>query len=81
MKTLKIHLIRHGETAANSLGQYVGTTDIALTMESADELEKLQKEGTYPYAQQVYSSPLRRCTQTAILIYPGQPIIPVDNMR
>lgn len=81
MKTLKIHLIRHGETAANTLGQFVGTTDLALTMESADELEKLQKEGTYPYVEQVYSSPLRRCTQTAILIYPGEPIIPVDNMR
>lgn len=80
MKSLLLHFIRHGETAANTEGRYIGTTDLALTMESADELEKLSSEGIYPISQQLYSSPLRRCLQTGILIYPEQNAIPVVNL-
>lgn len=79
MKSLIIHLIRHGKTSANQEGLYIGTTDLPLTMESADELDKLYENGTYPNVEQVYSSPLRRCLQTAVLIYPGKPAIPVPN--
>ena len=80
MKSLLLHFIRHGETAANTEGRYIGTTDLALTMESADQLEKLSSEGIYPISQQLYSSPLRRCLQTGILIYPEQNAIPVVNL-
>jgi len=80
MKSLLIHFIRHGETAANREGQYIGTTDLPITMESADALEALCKDGVYPEVGAVYSSPLRRCQQTAILIYPGKEIVPVPNL-
>ena len=80
MKSLTIHLIRHGATAANQVGQYVGITDLPLTLESADQLEKLQQNDIYPEVQQVYAGPLKRCGQTAILIYPGQDMIPVPNL-
>lgn len=80
MKSLTLHLIRHGQTAANSEGRYIGVTDVALTMEGADDLEKLAAEGIYPPVAQVYSSPLRRCLQTGILIYPESTAIPVPNL-
>ncbi len=80
MKSLTLHLIRHGQTAANSEGRYIGVTDVALTMEGADDLEKLAAEGIYPPVAAVYSSPLRRCLQTGILIYPESTAIPVPNL-
>lgn len=80
MKSLTLHLIRHGQTAANLEGRFIGTTDLALTMEGADELEKLSSEGIYPPIGALYSSPLRRCLQTGILIYPDQNAIPVPNL-
>lgn len=80
MKSLTLHLIRHGQTAANTEGRFIGTTDLALTMEGADELEQLAGEGIYPPIQALYSSPLRRCLQSGILIYPDQSAIPVPNL-
>ncbi len=80
MKTLTIHLIRHGATIANTAGQYIGITDLPLTMESADELEQFQRDNLYPAVQQVYAGPLKRCTQTSILIYPDNAVLPVPNL-
>lgn len=80
MKSLTLHLIRHGQTNANLEGRFIGTTDLALTMEGADELEKLASEGIYPPISALYSSPLRRCLQSGILIYPDQSAIPVPNL-
>lgn len=80
LKSLIIHLIRHGRTAANDEGKYVGVTDIALNMEGADDLEKLQKSGIYPEIEQLYCSNLTRCMQSGILIYPNNPPIPVPNL-
>lgn len=80
MKTLTIHLIRHGETAANTEGKYIGVTDVALTMEGADALEGLARDGIYPDIEQLYSSPLKRCLQTGVLIYPQFNPVPVPNL-
>lgn len=80
MKTLQIHFIRHGETPANSSGLYIGKTDINITMDSADELERAAAEGVYPFVGAVYSSPLKRAMQSAILMFPGAEIIPVENI-
>lgn len=81
MHSLTIHLIRHGKTAANTEGLYIGKTDVALTLEGADELEKLAAENIYPEVQQVYSSPMRRCLQTGIMIYPENPAAVVDELK
>ena len=43
MKTYKIHLIRHGATDANVLGQYIGQrTDTPLSPEGLNELRLLK---------------------------------------
>lgn len=71
MKTYKIYLIRHGETAANREGRYIGRTDLSLTERGEQMLEKMKKEFAYPAVGRVYTSPLLRCRQTAEILYPG----------
>lgn len=80
MKTYKIYLIRHGLTEANEKGRYIGKTDLALTKESVKELKDLRASYTYPSASVIYSGPLKRCVQTAQILYPGREIQTVDNL-
>lgn len=81
MKSYTIHLIRHGITQGNLLGQYVGRTDLPLAQEGIDRLEDLKRRSPYPTAQVYYSSPLKRCTQTLNILYPGVQSIVVDDFR
>lgn len=82
MKTLKIHLIRHGATDANLLGQYIGSrTDAPLSPEGLNELRILKDNMEYPEIQQIYSSPMLRCKQTAAVLYPEKDIIAVENLK
>ncbi len=82
MKTLKIHLIRHGATDANFGGLYVGSkTDLPLAPEGLYELRFLKENNDYPNVDVVYSSPLMRCRQTAAVLYPDHDVIPIDNLK
>lgn len=63
---LKIYLIRHGKTYGNTLGRYIGRTDEGLCETGIEML----RQRTYPKAETVYASPLKRCIETAELIYP-----------
>lgn len=81
MRTLKIHLIRHGATDANYLGQYIGSkTDLPLAPEGFNELRLLKDDIEYPDIDVLYSSPMLRCRQTAALLYPDMDVIPVPNL-
>lgn len=82
MKTLKIHLIRHGATDANVLGQYIGCkTDMPLSPEGLNELRLLKDNTEYPEIERLYSSPLLRCRQTGAVLYPEKEIISVENLK
>ncbi len=63
---MRMYLIRHSITYGNTLGRYIGTTDEPLCQEG---VELLQKK-IYPGVDAVYASPLKRCTETAEIIYP-----------
>ncbi len=63
----RICLIRHGKTQGNLLGRYIGVTDECLCQEGREQIQG----GVYPLAKLVFASPLRRCMETAGLIYPG----------
>lgn len=81
MRTLKIHLIRHGATDANYMGQYIGSkTDLPLAPEGFNELRLLKDDIEYPDIDVLYSSPMLRCRQTAALLYPDTDIVPVPNL-
>ena len=48
MRTLKIHLIRHGATDANKKGLYIGCkTDMPLSPEGMNELIEMVKEHNF----------------------------------
>ena len=71
----EIILIRHGKTFGNTLGRYIGTTDEELCLEGREELAALRESGQYRSIRPdlVYVSPLRRCRQTAEILFPGVP--------
>ena len=49
MKTFKLHLIRHGMTAGNLQGLYIGSgTDIPLCDEGRAQLNELKERFEYP---------------------------------
>lgn len=70
MITYKLHFIRTGRTSTEPGKRYVGQSDPPLCPEGIEELERLCRENEYPRAQMVFASPLRRCTQTAEILYP-----------
>ncbi|MFR2537459.1 MAG: histidine phosphatase family protein [Faecalibacterium sp.] len=57
MKTFKLHLIRHGMTAGNLQGLYIGSgTDIPLCDEGRAQLKELKERFEYPQVDTVFSS-------------------------
>ena len=81
MKSYTIHLIRHGMTAGNKEGRYIGSTDLPLSEAGANRLKTLAAEYPYPRAAVYFCSPLKRCTQTLKLLYPEAKPILIDGFR
>ncbi len=76
---MQIFLIRHGCTAGNLEHRYVGTTDEGLTDEARQAL--LRESVRYPVPDIVFSSPMRRCLETAGVLFPGMEPVCVDGLR
>lgn len=81
MKGYRISVIRHGQTEANEKGIYIGSTDLSLSPKGAGELCAKMDEFDYPAVHRVYSSPLKRCTETADILFPCTEISIVDDLR
>lgn len=81
MKSYTIHLIRHGVTAGNEEGRYVGSTDLPLSEIGASRIKALAAKYPYPQAGAYFSSPLKRCTQTMQILYPEAKAILIDGFR
>jgi alpha-ribazole phosphatase len=69
-RTVYITFIRHGATAGNLEKRYIGTTDEPLCEEGRRKLSDKKQEGVYPRAGRVITSPMKRCLETAELLYP-----------
>ncbi len=76
---MELLLIRHSKTAGNLARKYVGRTDEALCAEGV----ALAKEAAarFPSVQRVYSSPMRRCRETAEILFPGLAPVILDGLR
>ena len=74
---MKLIFIRHGKTAGNLERRYIGRTNEPLCDEGIAEI--LGKE--YPDADIVVASPMKRCVQTAELIYPHKEIKLMPSLR
>lgn len=80
MKNYYLYLIRHGLTQGNLDGKYIGQTDLALCPSGEEDIRKLAKADLYPYVEKVYTSPLKRCVETAQIIYPDIQLSKVDEI-
>jgi alpha-ribazole phosphatase len=69
--------IRHSKTASNLLKRYIGITDESLCEEGI----RLLNKRTYPDVDVVYISPLKRCIETAEIIYKNKEKIIVDGLK
>lgn len=87
-QTVYISLIRHGSTAGNLEGRYVGSTDEPLCEKGREELKKWREREGYPAAERgvppveaVITSPMKRCVESAEILYPGITPVIVEGFR
>lgn len=69
---IQLTLIRHGETLSNREGRYLGKTEESLSGEGIYKLRESVAEGSYPPADLLFSGPMKRCLETAGILYPGR---------
>lgn len=62
-------MIRHGAVKENSEHRYLGRTDVSLSREG---MEELKAKGPYPQIGLLFSSPMKRCLETAAILYPDK---------
>ncbi|MCC8072591.1 MAG: histidine phosphatase family protein [Clostridiales bacterium] len=79
MKSYTVYLFRHGLTKGNLNAQYIGHTDLPLTTDSISALRNIKATEHYPSVDAVFSSPLKRCIDSAKIMFPGNNIITIDN--
>lgn len=74
---MKIILIRHGQTYGNTEKRYIGKTDEPLCERGI----RLIKSRCYPECDIAVISPMKRCIQTADIIYPNVKKLVCENLR
>ena len=80
MKSYTIHLIRNALTDENLEGRYIGHTDVEISEEGKAQLFQMKEELVYPPVEALFTSPLKRCTQTAKILYPENNPIVIDGL-
>ena len=81
MRGYRLSIIRHGKTEANESARYIGITDLPLSENGKEELKEKAETNDYPRVQKVYSSPLKRCTETADILFKDRELMAVDGLR
>lgn len=79
MKSYTFYLFRHGLTKGNLNAQYIGHTDLPLTTDSISALKNIKAHEHYPKVSAVFSSPLKRCLDSAKIMFPDNKIITIDD--
>jgi len=74
---IELVLIHHGLTLGNEGKRFIGTTDEPLSSTGVAGLQMRE----YPMAGLVFSSPMKRCVQTAEILYPGIKATIIDQFR
>lgn len=80
MQSYIIHFIRHGDIEDTLKGKYIGITDVPLSDEGKEKLLEYDSKYIYPGTQVVFTSPLKRCIETAQIIYPQQNPITINEL-
>lgn len=72
-------LIRHGAVRSNREHRYLGKTDEPLSEEGKRELLENKHLAGYPDIGCLFVSPMKRCVQTAEILYPDLSPVPVEE--
>lgn len=80
MKSYVIHFIRHGSIDETLSGKYIGTTNVSLSDKGKMSLKKLNFDYVYPQVPVVFTSPLKRCTQTCKILFPNIKPLVIDAL-
>lgn len=80
MKTYRLHLLRNGRIAADEEGRYIGHTDVPLSAQGLRELQDLCSITDWPQVDAVFTSPLQRCRETALALFPDHSPITIDGL-
>lgn len=78
---INLILIRHGETISNGLGRYLGRTEEDLSEPGREKLLLQKAAGKYPEADILFSSPMKRCIQTAKILYGQKEPVLIEEWR
>lgn len=69
-------MIRHGQTQANQQHRYLGRTDESLSERGKQMLLSYKEQYLYPEADCLFTSPMKRCVETAEILYPKlEPVV------
>lgn len=73
---IELVLLRHGATPANEQRCYLGKTEESLSKNGICELQRGKERGSYPKTDILFCSPMKRCLETAEILYPmKQPVL------
>ncbi|MGN1318988.1 MAG: histidine phosphatase family protein [Lachnospirales bacterium] len=76
---MRILLIRHGKTKGNLEKKFIGRTDQSLEKEGILEIKNIAYDTKR--VKKVYVSPMKRCIETADIIFPNLEKEKVNNLR
>lgn len=68
---IQLVLLHNGKTKGIAEQRYIGSTDESLSEEGIHELRERFGTGFYPLLSAVCSSPMKRCLETAEILYPN----------
>lgn len=84
---IEVTFIRHGQVPGNEQKQYIGRTDEELSETGIMQAKKLHdyyegQAGSFHFPLgRLYVSPMKRCIQTANLVFPDRGYVVCDDLR
>jgi len=81
MTSTHLTLLRHGLCAGETEGRYIGHTDAPLTEEGRSQLCRMRAAHPYPRADALFVSPMKRCVETAKILYPALKPIELPGLK
>lgn len=81
MPTTKLILIRHGRTDWSDQKRYCGRTDVPLNERGRDQVKELGEKLRKHTVHKIYSSAMKRAVQSADIVFAGQPVELVEELR
>ncbi|KSV59355.1 histidine phosphatase family protein [Acetivibrio ethanolgignens] len=78
---IKLVFIRHGATESNKEQRYLGREDEPLSREGKKELLRLKEKGCYQQIDYLFTSPMKRCLESARLLYPDKEAVIIPEWK